>query len=160
MNLENFEKILSSYPETTNFIASLATPSIALMALIFAALQWHTNRNRLRHELFDRRYQQYEAIKDFLGNISSLGKMTPDAEVQFLTATKGMRFTFSRQISRYVEEHVWSLAVDLNVLNDEMADRQRIEEGVARERGELMKAIIGEISKSEEVFSKYLQLKH
>lgn len=98
MNLQCFEQYLSSYPEVVDFVTALATPSIAFMALVFAALQWYTNRSRLRHELFDRRYKQYEAVKDFLGNIGSLGKMTHEAEMAFLQATKGMRFTYSHLV--------------------------------------------------------------
>lgn len=130
------------------------------MALVFAALQWHTNRNRLRHELFDRRYRQYEAVKDFLGNMSSLGKMTPEAEVAFLQSTKGMRFTYSKQIAEYVDKKVWGLAVNLNLYNEELKGPEKIEQGVAKQRAEIMKEILHELSSSEKVFSKYLQLRH
>jgi len=160
MNLQCFEKYLSSYPEVVDFVAALATPSIAFMALVFAALQWHTNRNRLRHELFDRRYKQYETVKDFLGNIGSLGKMTPEAEVAFLQATKGMRFTYSKQIAEYVDKKVWGLAVNLNLYNQELEDSGKIEQGVAKRRAAIMKEILYELSNSEKVFSKYLQLRH
>ncbi len=139
---------------------ALATPSIAFMALVFAALQWHTNRNRLRHELFDRRYKQYEAVKDFLGNIGSLGKMTSEAEVDFLQATKGIRFTFSKQIAEYVDKNVWELAVNLNLYNEELKDPEKIEQGVARQRAAVMKEVLNELSNSEKVFSEYLQLRH
>ena len=139
---------------------ALATPSIAFMALVFAALQWHTNRNRLRHELFDRRYKQYEAVKDFLGNIGSLGKMTSEAEVDFLQATKGIRFTFSKQIAEYVDKNVWELAVNLNLYNEELKDPEKFEQGVARQRAAVMKEVLNELSNSEKVFSEYLQLRH
>ena len=139
---------------------ALATPSIAFMALVFAALQWHTNRNRLRHELFDRRYKQYEAVKDFLGNIGSLGKMTSEAEVDFLQATKGIRFTFSKKIAEYVDKNVWELAVNLNLYNEELKDPEKFEQGVARQRAAVMKEVLNELSNSEKVFSEYLQLRH
>ena len=152
--------MLESYPETVNFLTALATPSIALVALVFAALQWHTNRNRLRHELFDRRYQQYDAIKKFLGDLGSLGTMTPEAEIDFLRDTKGIRFTFSKEIAEYVDKTIWAMAVQLKIYNEELKDPQRIDEGVAKQRGDLMKDIIKELRNSEDVFSKYLQLKH
>ena len=160
MNLQCLERILQSYPETIDFLAALATPSIAFIALLFAALQWHTNRNRLRHELFDRRYRQYDAIKRFLGGLTSLGKMTPEAELEFLTETKGIRFTFSNKISEYVDQQIWAKAVQLNLYNEELNDPQRIQQGVARERADLMKKIMNELRNSEEIFSEYLQLRH
>lgn len=160
MNLQCFEKTLESYPETVSFLTALATPSIALMALAFAALQWHTNRNRLRHELFDRRYQQYDAVKSFLGNLGSLGKMTSEAEIAFLKETKGMRFTFSKKISEYVDNKVWALGVQLNLYNEELKDPQKIKQGVAMRRADLMTKIIGELRNSENVFAEYLQLRH
>ncbi|QIB66958.1 hypothetical protein [Kineobactrum salinum] len=160
MNLQCFENMLGSYPETVNFLTALATPSIAFIALIFAAFQWHTNRNRLRHELFDARYRQYDAVKKFLGSLGASGKMTPESEVEFLRETKGIWFTFSEKIAKYVDDKVWALAVQLNLYNEEMKDPQRIEDGVAKQRGDLMKEIIKELRNSEDMFSKYLQLKH
>ena len=145
MNLQCFEQMLESYPETVSLLTALATPSIALVALVFAALQWHTNRNRLRHELFDRRYQQYDAVKKFLGDLGSLGKMTSEAEIEFLKETKGLRFTFSKEIAEYVDEKIWAMAVQLNLYNEELKDPKRIEEGVAKQRGDLMKDIIKEL---------------
>ncbi len=86
--------------------------------------------------------------------------MTPEAEVVFLQATKGMRFTYSKQIAEYVDKKVWVLAVKLNQYNEELRDPDRIEQGVARQRAAIMMEILHELSNSEKVFSKYLQLRH
>lgn len=89
-----------------------------------------------------------------------MGKMTPEAELEFLTETKGIRFTFSNKISEYVDQQIWAKAVQLNLYNEELNDPQRIQQGVARERADLMKKIMNELRNSEEIFSEYLQLRH
>ena len=86
--------------------------------------------------------------------------MTPEAELEFLTETKGIRFTFSNKISEYVDQQIWAKAVQLNLYNEELNDPQRIQQGVARERADLMKKIMNELRNSEEIFSEYLQLRH
>ena len=80
--------------------------------------------------------------------------------MEFLTETKGIRFTFSNKISEYVDQQIWAKAVQLNLYNEELNDPQRIQQGVARERADLMKKIMNELRNSEEIFSEYLQLRH
>lgn len=89
-----------------------------------------------------------------------MGRMTLEAEIDFLRETKGIRFTFSKEIAVYVDKTIWAMAIELNLYNEELNDPQRVQEGVAKKRGDLMKDIIKELRNSEDVFSKYLQLKH
>lgn len=159
MTEEELILFLSKPKDIIDIVAVISVPIIASLVLLFTALQWFTNQKRLKHELFDRRYAQFEAVKTFLGNLLS-GRMDDDVANEFMLATKGIRFTYSKEISEYVDEKVWSMGVDLNVFNEEIKDPVKVSEGVAEKRGEHMKQINKELHNLECKFIKYLQLKH
>ncbi|MCP4259108.1 MAG: hypothetical protein GY774_16605 [Planctomycetes bacterium] len=139
-------------------MTDIAVPIIAFLVFLITALQWLTNQKRLKHELFDRRYKQFEAVKKFLGSLLS-GKMYAGAESNFLEETKGIRFTYSKEIYEYVDKKVYGMGVDLNVLNEEGKPPGNLSD-IAAKRGEHMKQIKRELRNLDCKFIKYLQLKH
>lgn len=65
-----------------------------MLVAIFTCGQWVTNRARLRHELFDRRYQIYEKISGFIAGVLQEGPLATDASEEFLRQTKQAYFAF------------------------------------------------------------------
>ena len=155
MTEEELVLLLSKPKDILDIVAILSVPIIAIVALVFAGLQWFTNQKRLKHELFDRRYAQFEAVKTFLGSLLS-GRMDDDVRDAFILATKGIRFTYSKEISEYVDKKVWGMGVYLNAFDEERKDSPSI----AEKHGEHMKQIRKELDNVECKFIKYLQLKH
>ena len=146
--------------EILDIVSILATPTLAGVALIFAALQWFTNSRRLRHELFDRRYPQYIAVKYFLGSIGAHGKMNEDAEAAFFEGTAGIRFTYSDEIAEFVEKQVYRVGIDINLYNELIRDPEEVEKGAAKKRSALVQHTL-ELSKEVDIrFAKFLRLKH
>lgn len=156
MTEEELVLLLSKPKDILDIVAVISVPIIASLVLLFTGMQWFTNQKRLKHELFDRRYAQFEAVKTFLGSLLS-GRMDDDVANAFILATKGIRFTYSKEISEYVDKKVWGMGVDLNVFNEEGKGNLPI---IAKKRGEHMKQIKEELHNLECKFIKYLQLKH
>ena len=69
------------------YLIALLTPTIIVFGILIAFLQWRTNRNRLKHELFDRRYKQFEAVRDYLSSILSNGRVKSEDNFMFLSET-------------------------------------------------------------------------
>jgi hypothetical protein len=158
MNCEELVSLLSKPRDIIDIVADISVPIIAFLVFLITGLQWYTNRKRLKHELFDRRYAQFDAVKTFLGSLLS-GRMDDDVRDAFILATKGIRFTYSKEIFEYVDKEVWSLGVDLNVFNEKMKDHANLP-SIAEKHGEHMKQIRKELHNLECKFIKYLQLKH
>ena len=79
-------------------IASAAALTTALVAIVVAIItlgQWVTNRARLRHELFDRRYAVYEKITEFIADILVSGKVPAGEPDGFSRRTKTAYFVFA-----------------------------------------------------------------
>ncbi len=145
-----------------DYAAALLLPTIALLGAVITFLQWYTNRKRLKHELFDRRYKQFEAIRDFLGSVMSSGRIAASAEQDYLIGTRGVRFIFDEEIDRYVNEKIWCLAVELQALESML---EGLPVGKERSSNVQQQRVIkdklqSELRNIEKKFSKYLQLGH
>ena len=82
--------------------------------------QWRTNRNRLKLDLFEKRYAYYEAARELIGKILTSGRANDDVTLKFLMSTKGARFTVGKDIARYLDEELYSKAIDLQTLETEL----------------------------------------
>jgi len=81
----------------------LLTALIAVVAVYIAWQQWQTNDLRLRHELFERRYKQYEATRACLGTVMAQVKVTREAEIRWLEAIQGARFILDEEVADYFD---------------------------------------------------------
>ncbi len=145
-----------------DILSALLTPTIAILGSIIAWQQWRTNRARLKHELFDRRYEQFSIVRDFISSIMTHGKVKPEEEHKYLAGTRGMRFIFDKEIASYVDNTLWHLSVELHALDAELEGVPVGEErskNVKRQR-EIKELLNQELKNLEERFSKYLQLQH
>jgi hypothetical protein len=145
-----------------DYLSALLVPTIAILGSIVAFQQWRTNAKRLRHELFDRRYEQFTVIRGFLGSIMTTGKSKQDEQFKYLTGTRGMRFIFDKEIAEYVDKQIWHLAVDLECLDLELKGLPVGDERSknVKRQSEIKKQLREELTNLEEKFAKYLQLQH
>ncbi len=145
-----------------DILSALLTPFIAIAAIGIAVLQWKINRNRLKHELFDRRYEQYKSVTKFLGSIMGAGKVTDEAQREYLIGTTGVEFTFSKEISDYLHKNIWCPAIELETAQAEFKGLPVGEERsrLVHKAGDLKKQLCAELSEVENVFRPCLQLSH
>jgi ribosomal protein L29 len=139
---------------------ALLTPTIAIFGSIITWQQWATNRDKLKHELFERRYQVYEKIAGFVANILITGGVEPGKDMQFLVETKSVSFLFNEDIKSLVSE-IYQKATMLHALEAELS----AEAGEARTRNIEKQRQIKEwysetLNKFETKFSPFLKLKH
>lgn len=145
--------------ETATAIASV---SVAIAVAIITWRQWITNRDTLKHQLFDRRYAIYEQIAGFLAEIAQTGTIRPMGDIDFLQRTKQAYFVFSCDPNvKYLLSQIYKHAVDLHALDAELSS----ETGTARheniEKQRAIKNWFSETLKELEMrFEKFLRLDH
>jgi len=106
-----------------DYISALLLPSIAIVAMLIAWLQWDTNKRRLRHELFDRRYRVFEAAQKFI--VTALRDLTieqKDLSV-FYAEKLGATFIFDEEIDNYLNT-MYKKATQLRVANKTDNDKE------------------------------------
>lgn len=132
----------------TDTLTALILPGIAIIGAIIAFMQAHTNRMRLKHELFDRRYEIYNAAASFLADIAREGTCSNQRGFQYLRETAGAEFIFDEDIKGYLDM-VYKESVYLH-LHTQTKDWDKEAESLIR--------LSAELTNASEVFAKYLKL--
>lgn len=143
---------------------SLAVITTAIAALVgFITLrQWLTDRARLKHELFDRRYAIYEKIAAFPAEIMLSGTVKLGADLQFLQDTKLAYFAFGcDEAVKSIVGKLYRLAIDLHAAEAEFPgltgkDRSKNldkQVSIKRDLAAVLESLPG-------IFTKYLKLGH
>lgn len=114
----------------------LAIASFFLTFLI-AYVQWNTNEKRRRQDLFEKRCQFYEEIKDIYYNLDNPNKSAPYIQIE--------------DISRLLPKALWLFGEDM---------REVLNNLVAKELDETDKRLECLPDEIEGVFSKYLRLEY
>lgn len=160
---EHVITIAQGSKDWVDYFSALLTPVIAVIGVAVGLNQWHTNRNRLKHELYQRRYAQFEAVTRLLGTAVAQGFVQPSDETDYHTGTRGVSFTYGREMYEYLAKHVWTPVINLRELNFKMGDQNLSDEErheANRDRVLLTKDLLRELVHIEEKFAPYLELKH
>jgi len=75
---------------------------LGVSVAIVAWLQWWVALNKLRLDLFDRRYKVYDATRNFLGAIIREAKFTNSELFEFYARTSDAEFLFGADVVDYL----------------------------------------------------------
>ena len=95
---------MQQVPFWFQIIQGLGPLAIAAMVGYVAYRQWRTARDRLRFDLFEKRYVIYERIQTII--IAALSAHPPNSEeiLDFYRGTRGVEFLFGPEIEIYLGE--------------------------------------------------------
>ena len=156
------QALLNDGKDWVDYLSALLTPFLAIFAMFITYQQWNTNRRRLKNELFDRRYEYFIAIREFIKEILATNASHSESQYKFLRDTRGLRFVFDKDIDNFVHEKVWKPAMEVEAWNGDLEGLPVGEErkkAVAKRR-ELREQLSHALQSLEEKFTKYMQLKH
>jgi hypothetical protein len=77
---------------------------LGVSVAIVAWLQWWVGHNKLRLDLFDRRYQVYDATRKFLATIIREGKFSQSELFEFDAGTSNAEFLFQADVVAHLAE--------------------------------------------------------
>ncbi|MHC2432752.1 hypothetical protein [Bradyrhizobium sp. USDA 4451] len=97
-------------PMWVQYSQALATPAIALLAIVVALLQWRTAHQKAVLDLFERRMHVYSEIRAVIASTVSSGKLPNEKHFEFMRAMDGAKFLFGRKVNDYLSELNTSLA--------------------------------------------------
>lgn len=149
-------------PHWTAYFSALLTPAVATFAVYVAASQWTTARNKLRFDLFEKRFAVYQGARDFLGSIMASGKVKEEALFKYLQATQAAKWIVGQEIHDYLEREVYKPALELQCVEAEL-DGMPVGEGRTKKverKAELRKHLIAQFDQLDTWFGAYLKLEH
>lgn len=95
---------MSSLPAWIQYLQALATPAIALLAIVIGMIQWRTAHQRAVLDLFDRRMGTYEALNAAISMIMRDGRATVEVLAAFDRAFVKAPFLFGEEVTDFLEE--------------------------------------------------------
>jgi len=110
------------YLDTKGLVEGLSaalTPLIAAVTTYIAYQQWLTNKRRLAHELYERRFAIFKAVKTLYGEIGDAGTAKYGMVMRFYAATGEAEFLFGDDIRRHLEE-LYERGMHLASLHEKM----------------------------------------
>lgn len=102
---------------------ALLTPVIAIVAVGIAFAQWWTAKQRLRLELFDRRWKVYMAIREFVSEMKREVVVSSDTLNAFRQDVRACRWLFDEEVERYVQEELWKRAIELKSARESIVNQ-------------------------------------
>lgn len=97
-------------PLWVEYSKALATPAIALLAIVVAIMQWRTAHQKVVLDLFERRMKVYSEIRAVIASVIGSGKLPNEKHFEFIRAIDGAKFLFGRNVNRYLDELNTTLA--------------------------------------------------
>ena len=150
----------------TQYISAFLTPIIAVTALYIAFMQWKLASNKLKLELFDKRYIVYKACMKIISDLMTNGNTDQRQQAEFLKNTSDARWLLSEDIDIYISEVLWKNIVDVETLCSELEPLQSFP-GSQEDKIRKIKAradkkifIVSQRKKINELFSPFLSIKH
>lgn len=146
-------------------ISAMLTPIIGCIALYIAFQQFNINKQRLRHETYDRRLSVFKSVQEHLVSISSENKTTLKKCIGFYSEASEAAFLFDSTVMDRIEL-IYKKSVDLAFCEEkllpadgspglqDMAKRAVI----AKEKEELIAWHLEQLALSKEFFRKKLGL--
>lgn len=153
---------MSCDPHWTAYLAALLTPTVAIFGSVIAYRQWRIAQNKLKFELFDRRFSLYEASRKLLGSIMTSGKAKDEEIFKFCVATREAKWLLNIAVATYLEKELYHKAIKLQALQAEL---QGVPVGSERsanvqEQLEIKEWFIAQYEVLDEKFSPFLELQH
>lgn len=146
----------------TQYLAALSTPTVAVFGSIIAYRQWRTAQNKLKLDLFEKRFVVYNAARLVLSTITTTGKITNEDSYKFLSSTREARWLLDDGISEYFDKVLWERICYLQTLQAELeglpigdARKQNIEQ-----QREVKDWIREQHSVLDAKFASYLKIGH
>ncbi len=151
--------------ENVQLLMSFLTSLTALFSCYISLQQYQVGHLQFRHELYDRRLKVFQAARSFLSDIARKGAPRFSRCVQFYAEASEAEFLFGTDIVNMIEE-LYSQGLKLSELNDQLypetgepglpvGDERS---GVAREKSEVLKKMMENLSKFKKAFKPYLRV--
>lgn len=144
-------------PDWVQVLQALAVPVIAGVGAWVAIQQMRIARVKLQHDLYDRRYAVFQAVRRFLDEMVVNKMVSPDTLRPFIVGTADAEFLFPDELATYLGEmssrarKAQSIYMTMQSLPQDSQDWRNANLAANQETGWLVDQIDGLTSKFRDV---------
>ena len=160
--MSNVRPSMTCNPHWTAYLSALLTPIVAVLGSLIAYRQWRLTQNKLKLDLFDRRFSIYQASNTLIASIMTSGRAKDADLFNFLVATKEAKWLLSQEVAEYLDKQLYHKAIDLQTLVAELegVGTGDIHTTNVRAQADLKKWFLSQYKVLDKHFSQFLTLKH
>ncbi len=148
MDIESFVKLFGG----------ISTPVLAMIVTYIAWQNYLTASNKLRFDLFEKRYRVYRALMMLLGKIENDFRLSDEDLKKYYQRTRASRFLFGDEVNAYFD------TIKMRILElrsaqrfiDSLPDHERSNH--IEKKGELLLWFSKQVDEAPQRFDKYLLL--
>lgn len=146
--------------EATDFLQALAVPSIALLGTAIASAQAFIAWQKLKLDLFEKRFAVFEAYRKLMGAAIRNGTVPEPDLYEFGRGILNAELLFGDEVVEYLNS-VRIAAIELNYCRQMLADQATQDRpSFANQSAALMRWLIGQDRVASQVFRPYLRFNH
>jgi hypothetical protein len=148
-------------PQWVQAFAAVGTFTVALLVGLVAYLQWRTNQNKLKLDLFEKRYAIYAATQAFFKEINAKGRPTEEGLHKFYISTRDCAFLLNEGLLEYlnaIHDHGVQMIVLTTELEDLAVGPERTKK--VKERSDELRWMYAQADVLAEKFTPFLRLSH
>lgn len=147
-------------------LSALLIPAIAVVGVYIAVQQYRINKQRLRHETYERRLAIYKCVQRYLSEIMRDGKTSYERALQFYQDASEAAFLFDESVQNKIDE-IYDKSIKMISAHEKMYPSDGLpglpvgeeRSSVAEENSELLGWHTDQLKESRPFFAKKLGLK-
>jgi hypothetical protein len=149
-------------PHWTAYLSALLTPLLAIFGAIIAWRQSCISKNKLKLDLFEKRFAVYNKARNMLGEIMMEGKLTNQELQKYGAGIQEAKWLFDDQVAKYLGEELWGRAVDLQNYDAELDGKPSGDErtSLINDRNNLKQWFFSQYKALDSKFDKFLKMSH
>jgi hypothetical protein len=142
------------------YILSTITVIIGVCVTVVAYQQYRLGKEKLKLDLFEKRFAVYKGVQIFLTHVMSEAKVDLQKFFEFRGATQDAVFLFESDIPDFIKQ-IDKKALELKTVSEKRRDLPRGEEKsrLVQQESKLLEWLIDQLPRLKEAFSPYLKFK-
>ncbi|MFM0298252.1 MULTISPECIES: hypothetical protein [Paraburkholderia] len=111
---------MSCDPHWTAYVSAFMVPTVAVLGVAIAYRQWRTAQNKLKLDLFEKRFAVYDASRRMLSAVMTSGKVSDEEMFMFFAGTREAKWLLSAGVADYLDKELRLRMLQLQTLSAEL----------------------------------------
>jgi hypothetical protein len=155
--------IMENTPHWTTCLSAFLVPVITAFGLYIAYRQWRLSQNKLKLDLFDRRFAVYDAARMLFESIVNTSGNARDKELlKFPSVIREAKWLLNEEVAQYLDKQIFHKTIAFARLQAELdgIGVGEVRNKKAEEMAEIRLWFSAQHEELDKHFTPFLQLRH
>ena len=144
------------------FLAACAQIAFGAAAIWIACLQWKLSKNKSKFEVYEKRYDAYKGLSNFLGSVVKNGAVETQELVSFHWKFEEHYYLFGQDVHDYVKL-IFEKSLEFKGYGNQLQGINSLPQGeernaVVNKQDEILGWLLNQVEEKKKRFEKYLRI--